>query len=482
MSKKDLPQTRPLDGRRENLNGKGLRELPSIDEVLRSHSLQEYAGLYSKGLVTEIARDVLKKMRAEIIGGRAADTSTDNIGALVRNRLENMLKPSLKKVVNASGVVLHTNLGRAILCKEAIKAVEMAAGHAVNLEFDLENGERGNRDSHVEDILCRLTGAEAATVVNNNAAAVFLILNTLAEAKLIPAGIKQGEVIISRGELIEIGGSFRIPEVIQKSGCRLIEVGTTNRTHPSDYISAINPATALLLKAHTSNYKVIGFTSSVNLNELVKIGKRHGIPVAEDLGSGSLVDLSKFGFPGEPQVRESIDAGADVVAFSGDKLLGGPQAGIIVGKREYLRKINKNPLKRALRVDKLTIAAMEATLRLYLRAGSLQEALPTLRFLTRPVSEIKLIADEALRLLKQRLGKDYFVEIEDSESKIGSGSLPEEVIATKVISIAHKKMPAEKIFSMFLKNNPPILGRVHKDKFLLDMRMIEEAEEVVIGS
>jgi L-seryl-tRNA(Ser) seleniumtransferase len=457
----------------KNMSKQNLRELPSVDEVLRSDNLQKCVTLYSKNLVTEIVRDILKKMRAEIIENHIIDTSGENIGLLVKNYLKNMLKPSLKKIVNASGVVLHTNLGRAILCDEAIEALTIAASYPVNLELDLENGERGDRDSHLEDVLCRLTGAEAATIVNNNAAAVFLTLNTLAETK---------EVIISRGELVEIGGSFRIPAVIQKSGCKLIEVGTTNRTHPSDYISAITPDTALFLKAHTSNYRVIGYTSSVDLKELVKIGRRYSVPVIEDLGSGSLVDLSQFGLPGEPQVRESIDAGADVVTFSGDKLLGGPQAGIIVGKREYLQRINKNPLKRALRVDKLTIAALEATLKLYLQPDVLSKNLPTLKFLIRPVSEIALVADEASRLLKQRLGKGYSVEIEDGESKIGSGSLPEEVIVTKVISIAHKEIPPEKIFEMFLKNNPPILGRVRKEKFLLDMRMIEKAEEVAIGS
>ena len=457
----------------KNMSKQNLRELPSVDEVLRSDNLQKCVALYSKNLVTEIVRDILKKMRAEIIENHIIDISVENIGLLVKNYLKNMLKPSLKKIVNASGVVLHTNLGRAILCDEAIEALKIVASYPVNLELDLENGERGDRDSHLEDVLCRLTGAEAATIVNNNAAAVFITLNTLAETK---------EVIISRGELVEIGGSFRIPAVIQKSGCKLIEVGTTNRTHPSDYISAITPDTALLLKAHTSNYRVIGFTSSVDLKELVKIGRRYSVPVIEDLGSGSLVDLSQFGLPGEPQVRASIAAGTDVVTFSGDKLLGGPQAGIIVGKREYLQRINKNPLKRALRVDKFTIAALEATLRLYLQPAVLSNNLPTLRFLIRPVSEIVLVADEASRLLKQRLGKGYFVEIEDGESKIGSGSLPEEVIATKVISITHKEIPPEKIFKMFLKNNPPILGRVHKEKFLLDMRMIEKAEEVAIGS
>ncbi|MDP2681383.1 MAG: L-seryl-tRNA(Sec) selenium transferase [Deltaproteobacteria bacterium] len=451
-----------------------LRGIPSVDEILRSLGLKQYWGFYSKDLVIQAVRDILGKMRTDIIAGHRMDTSRDKIEMLVKQYLENMLKPSLKRMVNASGIVLHTNLGRAALCNEAIEAVKIAAGNPVSLEFDLEKGERGDRDSHIEAVVCHLTGAEAAAIVNNNAAAVFLTLNTLAEGK---------EVIISRGELIEIGGSFRIPDVIKKSGCKLLEVGTTNRTHPEDYISAINQDTAVFLKAHTSNYRVIGFTSNVDLKELVRIGRQYNIPVVEDLGSGLLVDISQFGFPvktGEPVVRESLADGADIVTFSGDKLLGGPQAGIIAGKREYIQRINKNPLKRVLRVDKLTIAAMEATLRLYLQPDTLHKRLPTLRILTRPVSDIETVAKVAARLLKERLGKGYIVGIEDGFSQIGSGSLPIEVIATKVVSIAHNTLPPEKIFKMFLKNIPPVLGRVHKGKFLLDMRMIEKAEEVVI--
>jgi len=280
---------------------------------------------------------------------------------------------------------------------------------------------------------------------------------------------------------VVIGGSFRIPEVIQKSGCRLIEVGTTNRTHPADYAAAVNLDTAVLLKAHTSNYKVIGFTSSVSLRDLAIIGKQHNIPVVEDLGSGSIMDLSLFGLPGEPVVKDSVEAGADVVTFSGDKLLGGPQSGIIVGRHEFIRRINKNPLKRALRVDKLTIAALEATLRLYLNSDTLKRRLPVLKFLLRPLSDIEIVAKEASGLIRERFGKDYSVEVEDSESQIGSGSLPEEVIPTKVISIVHKKLPPEEIFGMFLKTNPPVLGRVHKGRFLLDMRMVEKAGDLFAG-
>jgi len=450
-----------------------LRGIPSVDELLTSHGLKQYISLYSKDLVIHVVRDILGKMRTDIIAGHRTDTSKDKIEMRVKQHLENILKPSLKRMVNASGIVLHTNIGRAVLCNEAVEALNIAAGNPVNLEYDIEQGERGDRDSHIEAIISYLTGAEAAAIVNNNAAAVFLTLNTLSEGK---------EVIISRGELIEIGGSFRIPDVIKKSGCKLFEVGTTNRTHSGDYISAISQDTAILLKAHTSNYKVVGFTSNVGLKELVRIGRQYKIPVVEDLGSGLLVDLSKFGFPrvDEPVVRESIADGVDIVTFSGDKLLGGPQAGIIAGKREYIQRIIRNPLKRALRVDKLTIAAMDATLRLYLQPDILHKRLPTLMVLTRPVSDIEIVAREAVRLLKERLGSGYIVEIEDGFSQIGSGSLPLDVIATKVVSIAHNTLPPEKIFKMFLENTPPVLGRVQKGRFLLDMRMIDKAEEVVI--
>ena len=449
-----------------------LREIPSVDEILRREDIRQYISSYSRGFVTHSVRHVLGNMRRDIISGRKVDISKDNIQALINKYIRGMLEPSLKKIVNASGVILHTNLGRAVLSDEAVEAIKVSAAYPVNLELDIEGGKRGDRDSHVEGLICFLTGAEAATVVNNNAAAVLLALNTLGEGK---------EVIISRGELVEIGGSFRIPEVIQKSGCRLIEVGTTNRTHPADYAAAINPDTAVLLKAHTSNYKVIGFTSSVSLRDLAIIGKQHNIPVVEDLGSGSIMDLSVFGLPGEPVVKDSVEAGADVVTFSGDKLLGGPQSGIIVGRHEFIQRINKNPLKRALRVDKLTIAALEATFRLYLNSDTLKRRLPVLKFLLRPLSDIEIIAKEASGLIRERLGKDYSVEVEDSESQIGSGSLPEEVIPTKVISIVHKKLPPEEIFEMFLKTNPPVLGRVHKGRFLLDMRMIEKAGDLFAG-
>ena len=339
------------------------------------------------------------ELRAAILSGRdthprARDTLID---AIVREvaRAAAADEPVLEPVVNATGVVLHTNLGRAILAEPAIEAVEMAARSAVNLEYDLETGGRGDRDSIVEDEICALTGAEGATVVNNNAAAVVLALNSLAEGR---------EVIVSRGEMIEIGGSFRLPDVMAKSGAILREVGTTNRTHPRDYADAIGTETALLLKVHPSNYRVVGFTSEVTLEDLVEIGRARGIDVMEDLGAGALIDLTEYGIPREPIVRERIAAGAAVVTFSGDKLLGGPQAGVIVGRRAAIERIKRNPLKRALRCDKLTLAALAATMRLYLRSRDLRGELPTLRILGRSASEIASIAPRAREIVAERLG------------------------------------------------------------------------------
>ncbi len=385
-------------------------------------------------------------------------------------RMEAQQPLSMRPVVNATGVVLHTNLGRALLAQQAVAAVTEAATNAVNLEFDLERGERGERDAHVAEDLCALTGAEAATVVNNNAAAVLLALNTLAEGR---------EVIVSRGELIEIGGSFRIPDVLAKSGARLREVGTTNRTHLRDYAAAINEQTALLLKVHTSNYRIVGFTSVVSLAELVQLGRERGIAVIEDLGSGALVDLSAYGLPKEPVVAERIRSGADVVSFSGDKLLGGPQAGILVGQRDLIERINRNPLKRALRCDKLTLAALGATLRLYRTAPDLAHALPTLHWLTRPLAEMDAVGQAAMPRLRAVLGDGFQIKLEDSESEIGSGALPIETLPTKVISITHQQHGAQDIARLFRHARPPIIGRIHSDRFLLDLRGIFQPEAIV---
>ncbi|MFQ5465187.1 MAG: L-seryl-tRNA(Sec) selenium transferase [Thermodesulfobacteriota bacterium] len=449
-----------------------LRELPSVDALLRDERLRSRSSQWSQELVLWAARRVLKDLREGILAGTLAEVDSAALPGLVTGEIESALCPRLKRVVNASGTVIHTNIGRAVLAPEAAAAALEAAGNC-NLEFDLAGGARGERDSLVEGLLCELTGAEAACVVNNNAAAVLLTLNTLAEGK---------EAVISRGELIEIGGSFRLPEIIEKSGCLLREVGTTNRTHARDYAGAMTPATGVIFKAHTSNYRVTGFTAEVALPELVSIGRAHGVPVVEDLGSGSLVDLAPYGLPGEPTVREVVEAGADAVTFSGDKLLGGPQAGLVVGSRDVVDSLKANPLKRALRAGKLTLAALEATLRLYLDPGRLARRLPVLRHLARGPGEIDAAARAAAALLTERLGAEYKVEVEDSVSVVGGGALPGVELATRVVAITHSTLGADDIFAIFLAADPPVLGRVNKDRFLLDMRTIDEPASVAPGA
>jgi L-seryl-tRNA(Ser) seleniumtransferase len=358
---------------------------------------------------------------------------------------------------------MHTNLGRAILAESAIDAVAEAARSAVNLEFDIEHGGRGDRDDLVEHDLIELTGAEAATVVNNNAAAVLLALNTIAEGR---------EAIVSRGELIEIGGAFRIPDVMKKSGARLCEVGTTNRTHRADYVNAIGSDTALILKVHPSNYRIVGFTSEVELAELVEIARERGVAVMEDLGSGALIDLSEYGLPKEPIVAERVTAGADIVTFSGDKLLGGPQAGLIVGKRELVERIKRNPLKRALRCDKLTLAALAATLRLYIRSNELAEELPTLRLLSRTAAAIRTAAVRGRDIVAERLGPQFTVEVVESEAEVGSGAQPAEPLQSSAIRITHPNRSPEAIAAMFRRAR--IIGRITADAFHLDMRTVED--------
>jgi L-seryl-tRNA(Ser) seleniumtransferase len=450
-----------------------LRSLPGVDRLLRHARCAALLERYPRHLVTAALRAVLEETRAAV--GRGGEQGThDDATFLLRaeERLEAVAAPRLRRLVNASGVVVHTNLGRAPLAAAAIRAVTEAAAAAINLEFDLGSGKRGERDDHVEEHLCALTGAEAATVVNNNAAAVLLALNTLADGRA---------VIVSRGELIEIGGSFRIPEILAKSGARLREVGTTNRTHARDYERAIDADTALLLKVHTSNYRVVGFTASVSLEELVRLGRAHRLPVMEDLGSGALIDLAPYGLPREPVVAERVRFGADVVTFSGDKLLGGPQAGIIAGRREVVDRMRQNPLKRAVRCDKLTIAALEATLRLYRTAPDLRAVLPALRFLARPLEEIAATARAAEPLLAAALGPGYRVEVVDGESEAGSGALPAHALPTKALAVSHPNLNALDIAARFRASDPPIIGRVHGDRFLLDLRCIDDANDIVPG-
>jgi L-seryl-tRNA(Ser) seleniumtransferase len=400
----------------------------------------------------------------------AQELKEESVLLRLERRISSDSEPKLIRVVNATGTILHTNLGRALLPQAAVEAACRAGSHPVNLEYDLTEGKRGKREEAIERLLVELSGAEAATVVNNNAAAVLMALNTLAMGR---------EVVVSRGELIEIGGSFRIPEIMAKSGAILKEVGSTNRTHPEDYEKAINKKSALLLKVHTSNYKIVGFSAEVQLAELVAIGKKHKIPVMEDLGSGALIDLSQYGLPKEPVVADRVELGADVVTFSGDKILGGPQAGLVVGKKKWVEQMNKNPLKRALRCGKLTLAALEATLRLYQQSDRIAEEIPTLRAFTRPLNEIEEMGGRALSLIQKTLGTEFRVSLEDSSSEIGSGALPTEEIPTKVLAIRHPKLQADKIAQMFRAADPPILGRIKDNRFLLDLRTIFDPNELV---
>jgi L-seryl-tRNA(Ser) seleniumtransferase len=450
-----------------------LRELPSIDRLLKHARCEALLARYKREYVATKCREVLDGLRDQIRQGRNISSSELNDNVIfdrIENRLAAESQPRLVRVVNATGTILHTNFGRALLSQTAMEAVAAVAGQPVNLEYDLGAGKRGRREGAIEQLLIELTGAEGATVVNNNAAAVLLGLNTLAEGK---------EVVVSRGELIEIGGSFRIPEIMAKSGALLREVGSTNRTHPEDYEKAINDNTALLLKVHTSNYKIVGFSTEVQLESLVAIGKKHNIPVMEDLGSGALIDLGDFGLPKEPVVSDRIRAGAAVVTFSGDKILGGPQAGLMVGRKQLINRMNNNHLQRALRCGKLTLAALEATLRCYRQSPDIAHEVPTLRAFTRPVEEIRAMGEQIAPKLQCALGDGFRLVLEDSTSQIGSGALPTEELPTVVIAIDNPSESASRIAEQFRRANPPIIGRIRDDRFLLDLRAVFDPNDLV---
>jgi L-seryl-tRNA(Ser) seleniumtransferase len=448
------------------MNGR-LRSIPSVDSLLSDVRTRPLLEAYPRELIVEQMRAVLDDAR------RSADddpVAREDLVDALAVRVAAMVEPAPRAVVNATGVVLHTNLGRALLAAPAVEALANVAGNPCDLEIDLETGSRGSRDQRCATNLVALTGAESATVVNNNAAAVVLAVGALARGR---------DVIVSRGELVEIGGSFRIPEIIASSGARLREVGTTNRTHLRDYADAIGPDTGLLLKVHPSNYEIGGFTSSVTLAELVELGRSRGVPVVEDLGSGALIDLSRYGLPREPLVGDSVRTGADAVTFSGDKLLGGPQAGMVVGRREAVERMKTNPLKRALRCDKLVLAALDATLRLYRTSNALERELPTLRYLTRKADEIEAIATTAAALLRDSLGDAYAVTVESCDSQIGSGAQPTATIASHAVVISHPEHPPQAIAARFRAAHPAIVGRVHQDRFWLDCRCVDEARHLV---
>ena len=451
-----------------------LRELPSVDELLGGARLRELAERAGRGIVTQAARNALAGLREKLKSGDGG--ATTDLGAQIEARIvadvEAMLAPSLRRVINATGVILHTNLGRSPLAREAAAEIAETATRYSNLEYDIARGERGKRDVHTARLLAEMAGAEAAIVVNNNAAAVFLVLNTLAKGE---------EVIVSRGELIEIGDGFRIPDIMAASGAVLTEVGTTNRTSIRDYDHAINGRTRLLLRVHPSNFRITGFTERESLEELVALGKQHGIPVFEDLGSGCLADLSGSGVA-EPLVRASCDAGASVVSFSGDKLLGGPQAGIIAGKKEIVERIRRNPLFRALRVDKLTIAALEVTLRAYHR-GALDE-IPALRMIRMTAEQIGARAADFAMRLRATLPADAQVEIREGFSVIGGGSTPDQQLATHLISISSARHSATALEEGLRRpaSGIPVVARIEDDLLVFDLRTVFPDEEAPLAA
>jgi L-seryl-tRNA(Ser) seleniumtransferase len=447
------------------------RGIPAVDHLLGSARIKERLPHTTRLLALRAIHEVLDEIRLDIAGAGSADDLPDlsfnTVLERVLERISTLSEPSLRHVINATGVIVHTNLGRSLLSRSVIKRLRELAGGYSNLEYDLNAGTRGSRYVHVEDILKEITGAEAAMVVNNNAAAVLIALNTLARDK---------EVIIARSELVEIGGSFRIPEVMRKSGAMMFEVGTTNKTTIKDYESAIEPRTALLLKVHKSNFQIVGFAEEVDLAELVMLGRKHGLPVMEDLGSGSLIDFSKYGLRGEPTVQDSIAEGADIVTFSGDKMLGGPQCGVILGRRDMVSAIRQNQLARALRVDKLTILSLEETLGLYRDEKKAIRHIPTLRMICQPYARVRQKAKRILDMAGS-LGKGAFsIGLCDGFSRVGGGAMPLEEIRSCLISISSKTYPASKIQRFFRSFDPPIITRVEKNIALLDVRTIQERE------
>lgn len=447
-----------------------LRKLPKIDELLKEQIVKSKSEGTMRILVIDSLRQSIDKYRELILGDQIDDFTKEDILNSFIEILEESSSSNFKKVINATGVVIHTNLGRSLLAKNALENVVNIADSYNNLEYDLKKGQRGSRYSHVEELIKKVTGAEAAMVVNNNAAAVMLVLNTLCKDK---------EAIVSRGQLVEIGGSFRVPDVMTFSGAKLVEVGTTNRTHLYDYENNINENTGVLLKVHTSNFKILGFTEEVSVEELVELGKKKDIPFIEDIGSGTLVDFSKYGFTYEPTVQESIKKGVDVVTFSGDKMLGGPQAGIIVGKKQYIDKMKKNQLTRALRIDKMTLAALEGTLKYYLDEKEAVENIPTLYMILSHKDEHKKRAQRLKRKLQSKV-QGFNFSIEEDYSMVGGGSMPVEKIKTYVIKIKNGKLSPQELEKRLRANKVPIVIRVSNDEVIMDLRTLFDRDFDII--
>ena len=443
------------------MNQKLLRQIPKVDELMKQSALQQLCETVPAQKVTEAVRQILDELRGGILNGTVEELpSLEAICGLIVGDANKKAEYSLKKVINATGIILHTNLGRACISQRAAEAACEVAQSYSTLEYNLQAGRRGTRYSHVEELLCKLTGAESALVVNNNAAAVLLILSDMAQG---------GQVITSRGELVEIGGSFRVPDIMEACGAELKEVGTTNKTHLWDYDRAITEKTRALMKVHTSNYRIVGFSETPTLVELVELGHSRGLPVIEDLGSGCLVDLQQFGILGEPTVQDSVRAGVDVVSFSGDKLLGGPQAGIIVGKKAIVDKLKKHPLTRAMRVDKMTLAALEATLRSY-DAGLVDE-IPTLAMLSATPAYLQGKADHLCQLM---LKAGIAAEVVPTEGQVGGGSVPTQMLKSFAVAVQPAGVNLDQLETNLRLGSPAIIGRINHDRFLLDVRTLRE--------
>jgi L-seryl-tRNA(Ser) seleniumtransferase len=443
--------------------GNNFRNLPSVNKLLDDERVKQLQKTYPHSVVVDLARQYLGNIRLSINEGNSCPSLAE-MAESICERLQSLEQSNIRRVINATGVILHTNLGRALLSHDAVEAMKMAAENYTNLEFDLETGERGSRHVHAESLLCQLTGAESALVVNNNASAVLLTLTSLASGK---------EVIVSRGQAVEIGGKFRIPEVMKQSGAKLVEVGTTNCTYLSDYEQAITPETGALLRVHTSNFKVVGFTHSVALESLVELGSRMGIPVFDDLGSGCFLDTTEFGLAPEPTVQESISAGVALACFSGDKLLGGPQAGIIVGKKDFVDKLKKHPLSRAMRIDKIRLAGLVVTLLHYLKGEALDK-IPTWRMISTPLNEIERRARECRDLINQISPLNGLVTIVQGESVVGGGSLPGSTLPTMLIAIKQGEGQgrAQNLARRLRCHRPPVVCRIEKDTLLFDPRTV----------
>jgi L-seryl-tRNA(Ser) seleniumtransferase len=450
-----------------------LSELPSVDECIKSSHGEKWLQLYYRKIVLRSIREVIDSRRREILDGSSPDVSIDGMAGEIERTIKKHSAYRLVPLINATGIVIHTNLGRSILSDKAVENIVTTAGSYSNLEYDISKGKRGKRYSTIKGIIKELTGAEDAIIVNNNAAAVLICLDTFARNR---------EVIVSRGELVEIGGSFRIPEVMQSSGAILRDVGTTNKTNLADYTNAVCGNTGMILKVHQSNYKVIGFTEEVSAGDLVKLGKEFRIPVAADLGSGCMIGLEKYGVYGEPAVSEVIRSGVDLVTFSGDKLLGGPQAGIIAGKEKLIRRIQKNPMMRALRIDKMTFAGLEATFMQYLDEERVVHDVPTLRMLTEPQGIIKKRAKKIFSALKKSLSAVAELEILPDQSRAGGGSLPETDFPTFVVSFRPLNQSVNALERTLRLGTPPVIARIKENVLLIDARTVQDKEVSVLVS